>query len=162
MDRNHIVDTYIDLLEQELGWLVELNSTLAKEHETLTQSNYKELEHLSDAKNKLSELLEASTQKRMDILTTHTGSQNIAEFLKSQGSTDKNQAIEKINNRLAEQLKLCQEQNLVNGQIISNNLYMRQEILSLLGNNQSQPTITYASNGSVDNKNSGFTQHQEA
>jgi len=115
---------------------------------------------LSLKKQDLSTTLESAARERMALIGTTPNNPDPKEallaFLKT-CSTEQVSAINQLNAELAEQLTLCREQNLVNGQVIAANLHLRREIIGELNN---QPANLYTSNGSVQVQDNA-DRHQE-
>lgn len=84
----------------------------------------------------------------------------LTEFLKECTVEETNQ-INELNTKLAELLTCCRELNAVNGQIIANNLYVRQEIVNTLSGNQANAVSVYTSTGNIQSPKDN-THHQEA
>lgn len=84
----------------------------------------------------------------------------LTAFLKECTVEETNQ-INQLNTKLAELLTLCRELNAVNGQIIANNLYVRQEIVNTLSGNPANAISVYTSNGDIQSTKEN-THHQEA
>lgn len=158
------IKALISYLEQEIQWIKSLNSLLVDEKEVLVSREFNKLEEFANKKQELSNKLEESAQQRMQLINYTNPNQPInlvlMEFLKDCSVEETNQ-INQLNTRLAELLTLCRELNAVNGQIIANNLYVRQEIVNTLSGNQANATSVYTSSGNIksttDNKH-----HQEA
>lgn len=84
----------------------------------------------------------------------------LSDFLKNCATEDGIQ-INHLNNTLAEKLNLCRELNTINGQVIANNMYTRQQIVNALSENKSDAVSVYTSNGNLETP-SESSHHEEA
>ncbi|CAM2789179.1 flagella synthesis protein FlgN [Legionella steigerwaltii] len=151
-------------LEQEINWIESLNSLLAEEKEILSSRQFNKLEEFANKKQELSDKLEESARQRMQLINHNNPNETISlalsEFLKD-CSIDEATLINQLNTKLAETLARCRELNAVNGQIIANNLYIRQEIVNTLSGNKTDAISVYTSNGNIQSSQEN-THHQEA
>ncbi|MCW8410026.1 flagellar protein FlgN [Legionella sp. PATHC035] len=151
-------------LEQEINWVESLNSLLAEEKEILSSRQFDRLEEFANKKQELSNKLEESAKQRMQLI--HHNNPNepmspaLSEFLKN-CSADEAALINQLNSKLGEILSRCRELNAVNGQIITNNLYIRQEIVNTLSGNKGNAISVYTANGNIQSSQEN-THHQEA
>ncbi|KTD72774.1 flagella synthesis protein FlgN [Legionella tucsonensis] len=161
---DHKIKTLSSYLEQEINWIESLNSLLAEEKEILTSREFNRLEEFANKKKELSSKLEESAKKRLQLINYTNPNQDmnlvLTAFLKECTVEETNQ-INQLNTKLAELLTLCRELNAVNGQIIANNLYVRQEIVNTLSGNPANAISVYTSNGDIQSTKEN-THHQEA
>lgn len=163
MNNNNHIKAFVTHLEQEILWVSELNRLLATEKETLSASRFSELDHLANQKQTLSEKLETSANERVQLLKTATAKKESASFIDlfKHCSALEVIKINQLNNQLAEKLMLCKELNAVNGQVISNNLHTRQEMINVLSGQQNNTTPIYNASGDVKTAMAN-THHQKA
>ncbi|PWY57433.1 flagellar protein FlgN [Legionella qingyii] len=151
-------------LAQEINWIETLNSLLVEEKEILMSREFNRLEEFANKKQELSNKLEESAKQRMQIINhtdpNQTMNQVLTEFLKDCSIEEVNQ-INQLNIKLAELLSRCRELNAVNGQVIANNLYIRQEIVNTLSGNQTNAISVYTSHGNIESTKDN-SHHQEA
>ncbi len=151
-------------LEEEINWIESLNSLLVEEKEILTSREFNRLEEFANKKQELSNKLEESAKQRMQLINHANSTQPmnllLTEFLKDSSVEEANQ-INQLNTKLAELLTRCRELNAVNGQIIANNLYVRQEIVKTLSGNQANALSVYTSNGDIESTKEN-AHHQKA
>lgn len=165
MNNNNKAKTLITQLEQEISWVEELNTLLSEEKEILSTSQFNQLETLAEKKQELSTKLEASAKQRVDlggrrIIKKKPHGLLLSDFLKNCATEDGIQ-INHLNNTLAEKLNLCRELNTINGQVIANNMYTRQQIVNALSGNKSNAVSVYTSNGNLETP-SESSHHEEA
>ena len=165
MDNNKNVKELINELKQEIQWIKELNELLSLEKDVLATRKFEQLEELADKKQDLSTKLEDSTKERMKLIgdtNSLTAKNSLQNFLKSCSTSEANQ-INKLNTELTEQLTICRDLNTVNGQVIAANVYMRQEIVSVLSGNKVRDVSVYTATGDIKNPGgSEGTHHQKA
>ncbi|KTD70437.1 MULTISPECIES: flagella synthesis protein FlgN [Legionella] len=151
-------------LEQEINWIESLNSLLVEEKEVLSSRQFNRLEEFANKKQELSNKLEESAKQRMQLINHNNPAQSmnlaLSEFLKD-CSVDEATLINQLNTKLAETLTRCRELNAVNGQIITSNLYIRQEIVNTLSGNKTDAISVYTSTGNIKSSQDN-THHQEA
>lgn len=147
-------------LEQEISWIEELNIILAQEKTILETRQFELLDELANLKQEISNKLEGSAQARLDLVQDTLDGSISADFLKNFSEKEAKQ-INELNSLLAEKLTTCRELNTVNGQVIANNLYTRQEIVNALSGNNTEAVNVYTSTGSVS-VTSDSSHHQEA
>ncbi|QMT59617.1 flagella synthesis protein FlgN [Legionella sp. PC997] len=151
-------------LAQEINWIEMLNSLLVDEKEILVSREFNRLEEFANKKQELSNKLEESAKQRMQLLNhtnpNQTMNQALTEFLHD-CSTEEVNEINQLNTTLAELLTRCRELNAVNGQVIANNLYVRQEIVNTLSGNQTNAISVYTSQGNIESTKEN-SHHQEA
>jgi flagella synthesis protein FlgN len=155
----------IEHLDQEINWVNDLNTLLAEEKIVLATRKFDRLEDLAEKKQVLTLKLEDSAKNRLGLMNLPTNSQNSAkeslqEFLNNCSPDETNQ-INLLNSKLAEKLDLCRELNTVNGQVIANNIYTRQQIINALSGNKVDATEVYNANGGID-KPSENNHHEKA
>ncbi|HAT7072108.1 TPA: flagellar protein FlgN [Legionella pneumophila] len=165
MNNNSKAKTLITQLEQEINWVEELNTLLSEEKEILSTSQFNQLETLAEKKQELSTKLEASAKQRVDLIKESNPVDKphgllLSDFLKNCATEDGIQ-INHLNNTLAEKLNLCRELNTINGQVIANNMYTRQQIVNALSGNKSDAVSVYTSNGNLETP-SESSHHEEA
>lgn len=163
-NNNNNVKQLAHHLEQEINWVEQLNALLVDEKSVLTNSQFIELEELANKKQDLSDKLEASARQRLELIQNSginpEGNHSLQEFLKhSKG--EEVQHVKNLNNQLAECLALCRELNSVNGQVISNNLHTRQQIVNVLSGKTADAVNIYNATGNVMTNNDN-NHHQEA
>lgn len=161
MDDNK-VKTLCSHLEQEINWVEALNALLVEERKLLETRQFNTLEDCASKKQDLSSKLEESAQKRMVLINKQdkTAAVSLKEFLNNCSEIEINQ-VTALNNKLSECLKLCRELNSVNGQVIANNLYVRQELVNALSGNKSNAASVYNAHGNLSSSNDG-RHHEEA
>ena len=161
MDTNK-VNALSTHLEQEISWITELNALLVEEKEILATRQFDLLEEFANKKQALSFKLEESAQQRMYLINPKNQAPALAlkEYLRD-CSTAETQHIHGLNNKLAECLNRCRELNTVNGQVIANNMYIRQEIVNALSENKPDAVNVYTSQGNIKSTN-GNRHHEEA
>lgn len=159
---NDKVKALCNHLEQEITWVNALNTLLAQEKGLLETRQFNQLEECASKKQDLSQKLEDSAQMRMTLInpTAQAAETSLKDFLKECTAEEISQVGE-LNTKLAESLKLCRELNSVNGQVIANNLYVRQEIVNALSGNNAEAVSVYNSHGDLSSSN-GNSHHQEA
>ena len=149
-------------LEQEINWVAALNALLAEEKGLLETRQFKQLEDCASRKQDLSNKLEESAKQRLELIkkADQAIADSLKEFLKGCTEAEANQ-IDALNNKLAEGLTLCRELNTVNGQVIANNLYVRQEIVNALSGNKASAASVYNAHGNLTSSNEN-RHHEEA
>jgi flagellar biosynthesis protein FlgN len=158
MNNNNNTQSYIAHLEQEIKWVDQLNKLLADEKSFLATRQFNQLEAIAIQKEELSNQLEDSARQRMTIVNQTSASSSISDFTKNLHQTDGSR-IKQLNETLAEKLVLCRELNMVNGQVITHNLYTRQEIVNALSGNHPNAAGVYTATGNV--KGTSNTSHHE-
>lgn len=164
MDNNNNIKTLASHLEQEINWIEQLNVLLGEEKIALANRQFDGLEDLANRKQTLSNKIEESAKKRVEIIqqanaNTEAGI-SLKEFLKNATSADTN-AVNKLNNKLVELLTTCRELNNVNGQVISHNMHTRQQIVNALSGNKTEAVSVYTATGNMKSA-SDNNHHQEA
>ena len=164
MDNNNNIKTLASHLEQEINWIEQLNVLLGEEKIALANRQFDGLEDLANRKQNLSNKIEESAKKRVEIIqqanaNTEAGI-SLKEFLKNATSADTN-AVNKLNNKLVELLTTCRELNNVNGQVISHNMHTRQQIVNALSGNKTEAVSVYTATGNMKSA-SDNNHHQEA
>ncbi|EHL32090.1 flagella synthesis protein FlgN [Legionella drancourtii] len=149
-------------LEQEINWVASLNALLAEEKGLLETRQFKQLEDCASRKQDLSSKLEESAKQRLELINKadQTVADSLKEFLKGCTETEASQ-INTLNSKLAEVLTLCRKLNTVNGQVIANNLYVRQEIVNTLSGNKASAASVYNSHGNLTSSNEN-RHHEKA
>lgn len=149
-------------LEQEITWIEALNALLADEKGLLETRQFKELEEIATRKQDLSNQLEESARARMNLIqkANPTAGNSLKEFLQEATEAEVAQ-VNALNNKLAEYLINCRELNSVNGQVIANNLYVRQEIVNALSGNKADAVSVYNAHGDLQSSNDN-RHHQKA
>lgn len=158
MNNNNNTQSYIAHLEQEIKWVDELNKLLAEEKDFLATRQFNQLEALATKKEELSNQLEDSARQRMTLVNQTGASSSVSDFMNKLHQTD-GARIKQLNETLAEKLMLCRELNMVNGQVITHNLYTRQEIVNALSGNNPNAAGVYTATGNV--KGTSNTSHHE-
>jgi flagella synthesis protein FlgN len=161
---NNNIKTLSSLLEQEINWIDALNILLVEEKEVLATRQFNQLEEFANKKQELSSQLEESAKQRMLLINPTNANQSahlaLKEFLQNCSAEEVTQ-IDALNNKLVELLARCRELNTVNGQVIANNLYVRQEIVNTLTGNKADAVDVYTANGNIQSSNNA-RHHQEA
>lgn len=165
MNNNNKAKTLVSQLEQEINWLDSLNALLAEEKMILTTRQFNHLAELAEKKQELSSQLEDSAKQRMELMNDSNNSDkhsqvSLSDFLQN-CSTEDGIQINRLNSILVEKLNLCRELNTVNGQVIANNMYTRQQIVNALSGNDSDAVSVYTSNGNLETSSEN-SHHQEA
>ena len=151
---NDKVKTLCNHLEQEIAWVTALNALLVEEQSILETRQFQRLEEFANTKHDLSNKLENSAQQRMELINKRDQASDVAlkEFLKECRPELINQVAD-LNRKLAIHLDQCRELNAVNGQVIANNLYIRQEIVNALSGNSADAISVYNSHGNLKSTN---------
>jgi flagella synthesis protein FlgN len=152
-------------LEQEISWVESLNGLLAEEKGLLETRQYAQMEECASKKQDLSNKLEDSAKQRMEMLNATNQAVNAADalnaFLRECTETEIN-LVNALNSKLAHALTRCREQNTVNGQVIANNLYVRQELVNALSGNKPDAASVYNAHGNLSSSNDTNRHHEEA
>lgn len=159
---NDKVKTLCNHLEQEITWVTALNALLVEEQSILETRQFQRLEEFANTKHDLSNKLESSAQQRMELINKTDQAADVAlkEFLKECSPELINQVAD-LNRKLAIHLDQCRELNAVNGQVIANNLYIRQEIVNALSENSADAISVYNSHGNLQST-SDQKHHEQA
>lgn len=147
-------------LEQEIIWIDALNALLTEEKGLLETRQFKELEELASKKQALSSQLEESARVRMNLIQNGNTEISLKQFLENASEMEIAQ-VQSLNAKLAERLANCRELNSVNGQVIANNLYVRQEIVNALSGNKTEAVSVYNAHGDLQSSN-GNKHHGQA
>ena len=142
-------------LEQEIQWITELNSLLDAEKELLANRQFQSLEECAERKQALSIQLEQSANERLAINPTG---------LRALLDACSNELVEKaqaLNQKLAGLLEICHVLNSINGQVIANNLYVRQELMNTMSGNGENAVGIYNAHGNLQ-PNTIRKHHQKA
>ncbi|MCC5792690.1 MAG: flagellar protein FlgN [Legionellaceae bacterium] len=159
-----LVNALMECLQNETAELERLFALLEQETEMLSERKYEQLESISAQKQAISACLEKHTSERLRLLD----SQSAPETAKSQlhkilsaASQKTQQQIQQLNENLQALLQRCRAQNTVNGQVISANMNLRQELLDSLSA-QTNPEVSkrYTATGAIE-KTSDSGHHQE-
>ncbi|MDR3443306.1 MAG: flagellar protein FlgN [Legionella sp.] len=148
-------------LEQEVTWVEALNALLLEEKTILETRQFPLLEELASKKQELSGKLEESASKRLALINDNidqTAAAALKDFLK-ECSPSEAQRVTTLNSKLVDCLAICRELNTVNGQVIANNMYVRQEIINTLSGNKPDAVSVYNSHG--DLSSSSENRHHE-
>jgi len=161
-NKNNNADNLVEHLKAEISWVDQLNTLLSEEKEMLTTRQFERLEDIAVKKQELSNQLETSAAQRIALLNTSSAKSEpniwLKEFLKNCTTTETVQ-INNLNLKLIEKLATCRDLNSVNGQVIANNLYTRQEIVNALSGNTSESVSVYNANGGMQSSaNKGYNQ----
>ncbi|WP_058534597.1 flagella synthesis protein FlgN [Legionella saoudiensis] len=152
-------------LEQEISWVESLNNLLAEEKGFLETRQFAQMEECASKKQDLSNKLEDSAKQRMELINSSNQAINAADalnaFLKECPEAEINQ-VKTLNNKLAHALTRCRELNAVNGQVIANNLYVRQELVNALSGNKPDAVKVYNAHGNLSSSNDTNRHHEEA
>jgi flagella synthesis protein FlgN len=154
-----------DRLQQEISWVEALNALLAEEKTLLETRQFNQrLEDCASKKQDLSKKLEDSGKERMKLINKIDDNQSVEVclkvFLKDCSETEVTQ-VKGLNSKLSELLIICRELNSVNGQVIANNLYVRQELVNALSGNKADAVSVYNSHGGLSSNNDK-KHHREA
>ncbi|MDR3503558.1 MAG: flagellar protein FlgN [Legionella sp.] len=152
-------------LEQEISWVESLNDLLAEEKGLLETRQYAQMEECASKKQDLSNKLEDSAKQRMEIINSTNQAINAADalnaFLRECPEAEIN-LVKTLNSKLAHALTRCRELNTVNGQVIANNLYVRQELVNALSGNKPDAASVYNAHGNLSSSNDANRHHEEA
>ncbi|ASQ46119.1 flagella synthesis protein FlgN [Legionella clemsonensis] len=147
----------IQILEQEINFVEQLIALLEEEKNALITRQFDLLESLANQKQMVSNQLEQITQQRTDLLGVDLQVKSAKESLKdflAQCSTQEAAHVQILNAKLAEKLILCRELNAVNGQVITSNIYTRQEIINTItGQVPENTTSVYTASGGIKSSN---------
>lgn len=161
---NKNVKELVKYLNDEINWIDELNSVLSEEKVVLATRQFDQLEDLADKKQALTNQLEDSAARRVQLLAGAPSASDaksaLSEFLSQCTPTEVNE-INQLNNKLAEKLAYCRELNTVNGQVIASNIHTRQEIVNALMGNKADAVSVYTATGDISST-SDIGHHQEA
>lgn len=159
---NNKINVLCKYLKQEINWIIELNTLLVEEKELLETRQFIPLEEYADKKQELSILLEESAKQRMILIDcpNQDPAAALKDFL-SEATTEELSQVNQLNSTLAEKLTICRELNSVNGQVIANNLYIRQEIMNTLSGTNAEAISTYNAHGNLQSSTDN-RHHQEA
>lgn len=159
---NNKITTLCNHLEQEITWIEALNTLLADEKKLLETRQFQPLEDCANKKQDLSSKLEESAKERMTLInkTDQSAKTALEEFLEECTEAEVNQ-VNALNSKLADALTHCRELNTVNGQVIANNLYVRQEIVNALSGDKADAVSVYNSHGDLKSANDN-RHHQKA
>jgi flagella synthesis protein FlgN len=159
---NNKIKALCNHLQQEITWVESLNALLAEEKTLLETRKFVQLEDCASRKQDLSRRLEDSAKERMVLMNKADQSAEacLKEFFKECTEVEVS-LVTALNNKLAECLMHCRELNTVNGQVIANNLYVRQEIVNALSGNKTDAVSVYNSHGNLSSTN-GKRHHEEA
>lgn len=163
---NNPTNTLISQLEQEVAWVKELIVVLAEEKKVLEANQFEKLDTISEQKQTLSNQLEESTRQRLALLKANPN--NPSEYKASLdaflGQLSPNEAarIGELNESLTEQLQICRQGNIVNGQVIATNLMVKQANVDDLTKHPTteQGSVTYDAKGGMK-KSSGSGSSQQ-
>lgn len=149
-------------LEQEIDWVTSLCTLLVEEKEILATRKFHELEDCISRKQDLSGKLEESAKQRLQLFNASIQNTefSLENYLENCTDTEINK-VTVLNKRLAENLKRCHDLNTVNGQVIANNLYVRQEIINTLSGHKTEAVRVYNSHGNLTSAKDN-NHHQEA
>lgn len=152
-------------LEQEISWVESLNDLLAEEKGLLETRQYAQMEECASKKQDLSNKLENSAKQRIAMINPTNQAIDAANalnaFLRECPETEIN-LVKTLNNKLAHALTLCRDLNTVNGQVIANNLYVRQELVNALSGNKPDAASVYNAHGNLSSSNDTNRHHEEA
>lgn len=141
----------INCMHHEIELLAQLNRHLLDEKQALVKRDFSALEQFASQKETISEQLSQAATKRVELMGsggTTEDSNAMQLFLK----TCTPQEIAQINplkTQLADQIKICRDQNLVNGQVIVSNMNTRKEIIGALQGKDLRNTGTYTAKGEI-------------
>lgn len=159
---NEKINALCKHLEQEISWVQSLNDLLSEEKKFLEARQYTQLEECARKKHDLSNKLEESARQRVALINTGNRPVEAAlsEFLEECPEAEVN-LINQLNSKLAENLGKCRELNTINGQVIANNIYVRQEIFNALSGNKTDAVSVYNAHGNLSSSKNN-THHEEA
>lgn len=160
---NNKVAQLAQYIQNEINLVATMNGLLQEEKETLIKREFDLLQELSNKKQELSLQLEENAKLRMNLLgynTSNVPNQVLNEFLKDCPDSEVSR-IHELNNKLLDQLALCRELNAVNGQVITANISIRQQIIDALSGKLPGDDHVYTATGVVKNT-SGATHYEKA
>lgn len=138
-----------NLIENEIKLVDALIDTIARERHALRENNISELSEITKKKHDLFIDLEKFTKEHFDIMQksgfapTQEGTFSFIKTLGG-GSTHAKQIFES----LLDKLKICQEENMINGSIISINLRNSHQLLEIIYDRPSNAK-TYSAQGDL-------------
>lgn len=144
--------TVINHLNQEIQWVDALNALLIQEKECLVAREFASLEVIAENKTELSTQLEKSAEERVALMSVSYPTFNPKELLQAflmQCTAEEARMIKDCSVVLAEKLTTCRELNIVNGQVIASNLYVRQEMMNVLSGKTNNAGHVYTASGSM-------------
>lgn len=137
------------LFRQQFDAAVELKQILKDEYEALVKSDHEQIRTLTQSKDEKSAEIEMLSRQQQALL-------NPAGLSLSKQSLDKLSAaappgaggsFDSMRKKLESELQACQEQNLVNGQIIAVNRQSAEIALAILRGQHASGGLTYGSGG---------------
>lgn len=123
----------------------QLNDILNAEFETLHKQDFDQLMQLSSKKQNLLNELETVEQQRLQLSSAF---ESFEEYLQQQ--TNGQDLIEKWQH-IRQQLKICREQNEINGRLLQKKQQLSNEMLGLLSGNKETTPATYEADGTQQN-----------
>lgn len=137
------------LFSQQLNTAEELETILQDESEALTKRNHEEIQRLSSLKETKTKDIETIGQNQADVLAklNLTYSADALDQLINAMPSEISRRITHIRRKLETILDTCQQQNMVNGQIIAANRQAAETALAILRGQVSPDNLTYGATG---------------
>lgn len=161
---NNNIKKLANHLEQEIKWVEQLNLLLSEEKMVLTTRQFDALDELANKKQALSNQIEESAKQRVALMqnTSHETAEiaSLKAYLKN-CTPEENNLISSLNNKLAEILTICKDLNSVNGQVISSNIHVRQQIVKALSGHNGDAVSVYTATGNL-HSTAEHNHHEEA
>lgn len=141
------------LLEQIEIRTSELHQCLIEEHAALSNNHYDNLVTIAEQKKVLVDELNQLDQQRQQM----AGSSDFMSFLQQ---TDPGQTLSKQWQQLSEKIRSCQQQNDINGRLLSRRSNITEEMLNLFTGRKTTEDTTYGPNGMTSPPGASLTKTQ--
>lgn len=137
------------LFQQQLGIAEELNTILQNENQALIKRDHQQIQQLSHLKETKTAEIEALSQKQVELLSKFKlpYSAEALDKLINTMPTEFSHNISQLRHKLEALLESCQQQNIINGQIIAVNRQTAETALAILRGQVSPDGLTYGSAG---------------
>jgi len=149
-------------LRQEIALVEALNKLIAEEREVLIQKNYETLSNIADKKEAIAVQLNTLTKERIKLVCKTDNPEQYQEalpvYLAKLDDNTRNE-VHLLNAQLGENLVICKTNNAVNGQVISANIQIRENLLETMGASGGQGA-TYGEQGQVDRLRNPSHHHE--
>lgn len=149
-------------LQQEIALVEALNKLIAEEREVLIQKNYEMLSSIADKKEEIAVQLNGLTKERIKHVCNADNPEHYQEALPAYlAKLDENtrNEVHRLNTLLGENLVTCKTNNAVNGQVITANIQIRENLLETMGASGGQGA-TYGEQGQVDRLRNSSHHHE--
>lgn len=150
-------------LREEITLVQALNTLIVQERQILIERDYEALSNMADQKEAIAAKLNALTKDRILHVCGEDNPERYQEclpaYLSKLDERTRND-IHELNTLLSEELVTCKAGNAVNGQVITANIQIRENLLETIGASSAQG-VTYGEQGQVD-KVRDPSHHHEA